>query len=104
MFSNYTLSNSIFFKIIFEFFFQNFLLKIEISFETIFYTFYEFIYIFIRILNFILKPPLILNPKFRLVNSRVINVIYPSLKVSVKMVSVNMKSGNMNVVFFGNFP
>ena len=35
----------------------------------------------------------------RLVNPMGINVFYPSLKVREKVISVNMKSGTMNVVF-----
>ena len=38
------------------------------------------------------------TPKDRLVNPRVINAFYPSLKVRVKVVSVNIKSGTMNVI------
>ena len=35
----------------------------------------------------------------RLVNPRGISIFYPSLKVRVKVISVNMKIGTMNVVF-----
>ena len=38
-------------------------------------------------------------PKFRLVNLMGIRVFYPSLKVMVKVISVNMKVGTMNLVF-----
>ena len=47
----------------------------------------------------ILLHPSTLNPKFRLVNHRSINVIYPSLKMKIKVVSVNMKIGTMNAIF-----
>ena len=40
-----------------------------------------------------------MNSKSILVNPMVINIIYPSLKVRVKVVSVKMKYGTINVVF-----
>ena len=40
-----------------------------------------------------------LNPKSRLVNPKGISIFYPSLKVMVKVISVNIKSCIMNVVF-----
>ncbi|WZY90417.1 hypothetical protein YC2023_047152 [Brassica napus] len=43
-----------------------------------------------------LLHPSTLNPKSRLVNPKDIIVFYPSLKVRIKMVSINMKSGTMN--------
>ena len=43
--------------------------------------------------------PSTLNPKYILVNPSDIRVFFPSLKMRVKMISVNMKSGTMNVVF-----
>ena len=52
----------------------------------------------------ILLHPSILNLNSRLFNPRVINVFFPSLKVRVKMVSINMRSGILKIVFFGNFP
>ena len=45
----------------------------------------------------------ILNPKSRLVNPRDINIFYLSLQVMVKIVSVSMKNGIMNVVFTAIF-
>ena len=47
----------------------------------------------------ILLHPSILNLNSRLFNPRVINVFFPSLKVRVKMVSINMKNGTMNMIF-----
>ena len=46
-----------------------------------------------------LVHPSTINPKSRLINSMVVNVFYPSLKVKVKVVNVNMKNDTMNVVF-----
>ncbi|WZZ34497.1 hypothetical protein YC2023_017898 [Brassica napus] len=50
-----------------------------------------------------LSHPSTLNPKSRYANPMGINVFYSSLKVR-KMVSVNMKSGTMNVTLRCAFP
>ena len=36
---------------------------------------------------------------FVIVNSRAINVFYPSLKMRVKLISVNMKNGTLKMIF-----
>ena len=46
-----------------------------------------------------LPHPSTINPRSILVNPMDINIFYPSLKVGVKVVSVNMKNDTMNVVF-----
>ena len=51
-----------------------------------------------------LSHPLSLNPKSRLVNPRGISVFYPSLKVRVKVISVDMKSDTINMVFVAISP
>ena len=80
----------------FEFCFSNFFLKIKNYVWN-----YFVIYIFIRILNFTFQKPhsSTLNPKSKLNKPRIINVFYPSLKVRVKVVSVNIKKITMNVIF-----
>ena len=98
-------------------FFQNFFLKIKIMFETVlkkknFKNIYIYIYLFIYLfiyqnLNFYIPKTLLhfstLNFKSKLVNPKGIDVFYPSLKLRIKMVSVNKKSGTMNVVLW-QFP
>ena len=46
----------------------------------------------------ILPHPSTLSSKSILVNFKGISVFYPLLKTKIKMISVNMKNGNMNVV------
>ena len=111
MFSNYNFSNSIFFIIFFSNFllnfFQNFVLKIEnYVWNYLFNFFFKklsiYLYIYLNLKFYIPKTllhPSTLNPKFRLVNPRGINVFYLSLKVKVKIICINMKSGHMNMVF-----
>ena len=115
MFSNYTFSNlnffiiffiKFFFRIFFRTFFKFFFEKRKLCLKL----FFKKIYVFLSIYLYIYQNPkfhiqkslphsLTLNPKSRLVNSKDIIVFYPSLKVSVKVISVNMKSGTMNVLF-----
>ena len=53
-----------------------------------------------KVIELITKShPSTLNHKFRLVNPRIINIFYFSLKMRVKTVNVNMKSGTMNIIF-----
>ena len=68
--------------------------------NLVFLSIYLYIYenLKFHILKILLHPST-LNPKSRLVNSKGISVFYPSLKMMVKMVSVNMKSGTINVIF-----
>ena len=97
-------------KLFSNFFFQNFFLKIENMFETIFLFFLYFLSIYLYIywnpkfhIPKTLPHPSLLNPKSRLVNPRGTKIFYPSLKVRVKLISVNMKSGITNVVFVAIF-
>ena len=46
------------------------------------------------------SPPLCFL--FVKVNQKVINVFYPSLKMTVKVVSVNMKSGTLKMIFLAS--
>ena len=109
MFSNYNFSNSNFFiKKKFDFFFEIFLLFFQNLFSKIEnYVWNYFLYVYIRILNFLFQKlyptPSTLNSKSRLVNPRNINVFYSLLKVRVKVISINMKSGTMNVIFVAIF-
>ena len=97
MFTNYTFSNSNFFIIFF--------LNRKIMFETIkkkYVCLIIYLYIYYNTKFHISKNlpyPSTLNSKLRLVNPNGISIFYPSLQVMVKMVSINMKSGIMNVVF-----
>ena len=104
MFSTYIFSNSNFFII----FFWTYFLKIsfwksKLILKLFFYFFLSiYLYIYYNPKFHILKTlphPSTLNPKSRLVDPNIINVFYPSLKVMVKIVSVNMKSCIINVVF-----
>ena len=60
---------------------------------------YLFIYLLESLIAYSKHPTSTLNPKSRLVNLMDISVFYSSLKMRVKVISVDMKNGIMNVVF-----
>ena len=111
MFSNYTFSNLNFFINFFFIFFFCFFSNLRFENRKLclklFFKFFKkflsiYLYIYYNPKFHILKTlshPSTLNSKSRLVNLMGISVFYPSLKVKVKVISVYMKSGTMNVVF-----
>ena len=91
---------------IFLFFFQIYFWKWKLCLKLFFKIFYIFLSIYLYIYSNpkfhipkIIPHPSTLNSKSRLVNHKSIIVFYPSLKVRIKMVSVKMKNGTMNVLF-----
>ena len=97
MFSNYTFSNSNFLIFFSKFLFENQKLFLKLFLKIFIYFSSIYLYIYWNPKFHIPKTlphPLTLNPNYRLVNPRGIIV-----KVKVKVVSVNMKSDTINVVF-----
>ena len=111
MFSNYTLSNSkffinFFFQIIFFIFFKFLFEKRKLYLKQFFKIFIYFLSIYLYIYQnpkFRIPKTLshlsTLNPKSRLINRKGIIVFQSSLKVRVKVISVNIRSVTMNMLF-----
>ena len=86
----------------FFFIFENRKLCLKLFFQFFIYFLSIYLYIYQNFKFHILKilpHPSTINPKSRLVNTMSITIFYFSLKVSVKVISVNIKIDLMNVVF-----
>ena len=96
-----------FFSNFFFYFFQNFFLKIKNYVWNYFflknYIFFKYLFIYLLDIPKTIPHLSTLKRKCKLVNPRGISIFYPSLKMRVKVISVNMKNGAMNVVFVAIF-